>query len=736
MAFAKSTFFITSLLLLGLLFSVTEVQAQQRRNRKKAETEVSIYDVDTLKAPIPRQRDLFHTYIDREQILADRTDGKADGSIYTSDDPAVAQMISKALLTDVDQLQIMIENLPVAGDLQLQNQTKIRYLAAVRSLLQRYNRDARQDAFFFRRQTTNLRDLIIARHEGKMTEFAQAHANQASLENAELLEGYPDAYNYIYRTVGLENPKLMIRRLGEYADKPFACDIIAAAAKVVPNEVFNFATSTNYKYTSSIRSCTDPTVKGIMQIANESNSPLKAMPFLTEVVRGTKTVAQIDKITANPDLYFKALVALKIQEGKSLGESYERELQYRGLKYVRTMNDLHESGDAVRFRCVDGFTPEELYYLMVYGQDELYTSSFLGTYKRMNERLKGQSGDALLDSVHYDKFRTFIRMAAGYNVLNPFLETMKPDTRVTIMKQFMADLEQGSADDLEDAVDVADAYSSIEDKALEKILTTEVQRNYERCKNMNNKKGIVVYGLLGALFKGDVTGDELGLPPVTRVPYEALTDTAGVVYQQVYFYGDEDGRISYQSFMGNFPAGKWKVQTEKDWVEIRSTAGKKVVIYANRPLDEPQDEEAQNKLRAYLDGKDIHPTIIIHRGHSYHLPLTLEGLQKETKLVMLGSCGGYHNLGTVMDRSPDAQIISTKQTGTMSVNEPIVRAINDDMTAGKTIEWPQFWKGLSADFAKKGGDALAKFRDYVPPHKNLGALFIKAYRKIYNSEDV
>ena len=733
MPYSRTTFSVTLLLLLTFAFSATDAQAQ-RRNRKKVE-EVSIYDIDTLQAPIPRQRDLFHTYINREQLQADRSDGKADGGINVSDDPAVVQMISKALFQDVDQMQIMIENMPVEGDPQTQIQTKIRYLVAVRSLLQRYNRDAQQDPFNFRRQTTNLRDMIIARNEGKLEAFARNHANWASLENAELLEGYPDAYNYIYKTVGLEFPKLMIRRLNEYATAPFACDIIAAAAKVVPNEVFNFATSTNYKYKSAVRSCTDPTVQGIMTIANESKSPLKAMPFLTQVVRGTRTVAEVDKITADQDLYFKALVALKIQEGKSLGESYERELQYRGLKYVRTMNDLHESGDAVRFRCVDGFTPEQLYYIVVYGQDELYTSSFLGMYKRIQERMKGGGGDALLDSVHYDKFRTFIRMAAGYNVLTPFLATMPEDTRVTIMKQFMANLEQGPNDDLEDAVDVADAYSSIEDKELEKILTTEVKRNYERCKNINSKKGIIVYGLLSALFQGEVNGDELGLPPVTRVPYESLTDSAGVVYQQVYFYGDEDGRISYQSFMGNF-GGNWKVQKEKEWTVISSTAGKPVVIYANLPLTEPQDEEAQTKLRKHLSDKNIRPTIVIHRGHSYHLPLTLEGLQKETKLVMLGSCGGYHNLGTVMDRSPDAQIISTKQTGTMSVNEPIVQAINTNMTAGKTIEWPQFWKDLGTQFAKKGGDPLAKFKDYVPPNKNLGALFIKAYRKIYNSEDV
>jgi hypothetical protein len=38
------------------------------------------------------------------------------------------------------------------------------------------------------------------------------------------------------------------------------------------------------------------------------------------------------------------------------------------------------------------------------------------------------------------------------------------------------------------------------------------------------------------------------------------------------------------------------------------------------------------------------------------------------------------------------------------------------------------WKELSFRFRK---DAVAKdrFDDYIPPYKNLGAIFIKAYRK-------
>jgi hypothetical protein len=725
-------YLILLLLLFGLVLSGPDAHAQKKK-RKVASAPLSPYDVDTLKQRIPKQRELFHTYINRQQDQAQASDGNPNnGIIYFGSDEAMTNAITKALITDIDHMQIMIENLPSAGDAQLDNQVKIRYLAAVRGLLERYNRDTRVDPYSYRRQVANLRDMIIAHHEGKLDEFARSHANVASVENSGLLDA--SAKGYVYKTVGTDNPKLLIRRLGEFANEPFACDVIAAAARVVPNEVFNYATSTNYTYSNAVKRCNDPLVQTIVKIASQSKTPLKAMPFLSDIHSGKRTVAEVDKITSDPDLFFKALVELKVNGETLGGDTYTQELQYRGLKYVRTINDLHESPDPVRFKVLEGFTPEQLYFIMVYGQDELYTSSFLGAFKRMMERLKGQPGDSLLERVRYDRFRTFIRLCAGYNTLGQFLATIDEGKKNSLMHDFITGLEKGSDEDLEDAVDVADAFSSIEDPGLTKFLEEEVRTNYERCKNTNARKGIIVYGLLSALFKGGLSGNEVGLPPVTFVPFSSLEDDSGTVYQQVFFYGDEDGKMSFQSFLTNFKDGKWKVQTEKYWTMIRNTSGKPIVIYANNPIPEPGDEEAQGKLKAYLTEKGIHPAIVIHRGHSYHLPLTMEGLQKETKVVMLGSCGGYHNLGTVLDRSPDAQIISTKQTGTMSVNEPIVQAINAQLLEGKNIDWTTTWKGLGDFFTKKGGDPLVKFRDYVPPHKNLGAIFIKAYRKLSNSE--
>jgi hypothetical protein len=352
--------------------------------------------------------------------------------------------------------------------------------------------------------------------------------------------------------------------------------------------------------------------------------------------------------------------------------------------------------------------------------------------------MKPMTGDQLLEKVHKSHFRTFIRMAAGYNTLSPFLATMEEDQKSALMKDFVANLERGADDDLEDAVDVADAFGSITDPKLISFLKDEIKSNYERTYKSNNKeseKGVIVYGLLSTIFNSAdnsaaLSGELSVIPPITYVPYESLKNAKGEVVVQAFFYGDEDGKSSFASFKSNFPATKWKSTSNKDWTTFTSNGEHPITVYANLPLEEPKDEEAQRALQKYLSEKEIAPTMVIHRGHSYHLGGSLENLSPEVKIVMLGSCGGYHNLAQVLDKSPDANIISSKQVGSKSINEPIIRSMFDQILEGKDVNWIDTWAGLDTYFSKRGAQEQDLFSDYVPPNKNLGAIFIKAYRKM------
>lgn len=730
-------------ILFALFAMLAVMPAHAERKKKEKPKPKTIYEIDTLVQPVPRQRQLFHDYFHKAIRGADAADGKVDGFIWYGDDTIASNVLTQAMLHTARHLDTMMENLPFL-DKQEENQTKIRYLRAVTNMVKKLNNDYKLDPYYKRHVVNNMHDMIIARHEKRLEKFVHDNANVYTLFNAELLEDYPELRAFIFREVGVAEPLMMIHRLAEFANESFACDIIAAAARKAPTEIYNYASSTDLKLSGAIRRCKDPLVQAIVRIASESKSPLKAMSFISDIFYKRLTIPEVDKITADDELLYKNLVRLKLQGDTLGGDTYTDDLQYRANRdYVRMINELHESPDAVRFKVLEGLTPEELYFIIVYGQDEIYTSSFIGTFNRMMERMKPMTGDELFDKVHYEHFRTFIRMCAGYNTLSAFLSTMKPDEKTAVMKDFITGLETGKTDELEDAVDVADAFGSITDSALAEFLRQEIVSNYTRVSEAKNLKGTIVYGLLATLTKSGNSGElsqTLNLPPINVMPNKNLVNDSGIVYEQFFFYGDEDGRNSYASFLGNFTdTKKWSRPQEdktKQWVTIKSIAGKPIVVFANLPLDyeSGKDDEAQKALKKALNEDNIHPTILVHRGHSYHLSSTIDYMERSNHIIILGSCGGYHNLGKVLDRSPDAHLISTKQTGTMLINDAIIKRMNDHLLTGDDVDWVALWAELAAAFNGKGKDE-EYFREYVPPHRNLGAIFIKAYRKMFNEQD-
>jgi hypothetical protein len=219
---------------------------------------------------------------------------------------------------------------------------------------------------------------------------------------------------------------------------------------------------------------------------------------------------------------------------------------------------------------------------------------------------------------------------------------------------------------------------------------------------------------------------EFGIPPVYEVPFTALQSDSGRVIIQVFIYGDKDGIGVFPSLMNMFSNVNWKIdKTNPQWVTISSVKGKPVSIYLNRPLPEEDDEDAkaQEALCAYLEKNKFYPTITINRGHSYNAPYTIKQMFPTSKIVFMGSCGGYNMIHDILEKAPDAHIIGTKQIADAPVNNPFFKLIAETLRNGNSVEWIPFWKELD----KMVTDKI--FEDYVPPYKNLGAIFIKAYKK-------
>ena len=309
------------------------------------------------------------------------------------------------------------------------------------------------------------------------------------------------------------------------------------------------------------------------------------------------------------------------------------------------------------------------------------------------------------------------------------------------MKKFVTGLDKKNS--LEDAVDVADSYASINDTSLKRIILQRVaEQEKDFAATGANKRGATIYRLLNTIFESIDTASkidltkQLDIPSVYFMGNKQLQDANGRINVQLFFYGDKDGADNFADFRGTFQSDKnWRVVNKPEWIEISSVNGIPITMYANRPLDELKDldRKAQDNLINYLDSINISPTITIHRGHSYYVKSTINQLPVSSKLILLGSCGGYHNLADVLSYCPEAQIIASKQVGTGVVNSAIINVITELLREGKDLNWPIIWKDLNASF--RTAIAKSRFDDYVPPHKNLGAIFIMAYNKLYNKSN-
>lgn len=722
------------------LFSVcimmgSTVLAQNRKNKKedKKQQEVAApYMVDTFINPIPTQRALFTTKVYNVIDQIDKRDGKVDQYVKFRDD-ASSETATKALIGDASRLVMIVENM------NADHASKIKYHRMIESSLKRLNQLpwSEMKARDFTEHIAAIRDMIIADHEKNLTAYVTQNPNLVTLE---YIENFDDvaAKTKLYEQLAAKYPEKLVHKLPNIIKEPYADHIVTAAAKVMPGTILTYAQS-NSQLSGLVRRNNDPLVKNIVQIADKSRNTLKVLPFLGAIHRGEKTIAEIDKIANDDVQYLQALVDLIVADEQMGRKDLEREINIRTAKYVREINALHDASDAVRFKSIQGFRDIDYYVMIIGGQDEIYTSSFTrGPFALMIGKMGEKSGDQLLGELHHYHFRTFIRLTAGFSRLSNFLGTMKEEEKTRLMKMFVNNLEEGDVDDLTDAVDVADAYGSIKDSTLVQFLKDEIRSNYERVKSENSQKGIVVYGLLASIFNNNKNSEmsDLPIPPITYLPMTDIKLDKNEIVEQMFFYGDGDGKAAYRMFLNSIRSDKrFKIdESPKYWTVITSSNSEnKLTIYCNKPLTEPEDELAQRKLKEYMDENDIIPTVIVHRGHSYFVPTTLEYITPDVKLVMLGSCGGYHNLSRILNTASDAHIISSKQTGTGVVNETILKELHSELMTKNELNWITMWSELEKDFAKLRPVDREYFSDYVPPNKNLGAIFIKAYRRIMDT---
>jgi hypothetical protein len=702
----------------------------------------------------PKNHELWHDRIDREQKNALRADGRADQVFYTGNNDEVNYYVTLSLTKRIDELQCSIEKDTTTGD-----QQKVGYLRGLENLLKSFVSFYKARQFNAAHFPAALTAYEAAMAKDKRQETVEEIIQQGSYEVGRLVlssaafdrnPGYRMSQNDLFLKYCAQYPDQIFVKLKDNPDIPFRDSLIRFAAYKYPKRLYDFAAADN-RLGIAIRNIDDPLIRAVSQMAKSGGSGQILFPFLDNIMAGKLTSEGVKAVKDDEAKYYQLLVKTKMDYvNRSLqGEKVvsmgvlDTMLQRKGNEYfIKEINALHESPDAVRFRVLQQLNAQELYYLVIAGERDLYTSSYVkGIYPLMMQKI-GNRGDSLLMSVSFDRFKKFIKMAAGYNTLSDFLGSFPDKDKAQIlMRAFVNNLEKSAG--LEDGVDVADSYASISEtiKPMADEMLNNVKLNYDRNVRGNNKRGMVIYNLLTKLFlSADSTKNidlskEFGIPPVYNINYESLLqDSSGRVYIQVFFYGDKDGRMNWNGFTPQFSNANWKkIEDNKNWLAYASTKGKPIVVYANKWMDDDKQpgelDKAQEALNSYLEDKGIQPTIVVHRGHSYWAPYTIDQIKPAAKIVFLGSCGGYNLIHEVLQHASDAHIIASKQTGKKDINQPFMNILNEKLRAGSNIDWIPFW----AEFKKAAGN-VDGFEDYIPPYKNLGAIFIKAYNSSMGGE--
>ena len=295
-------------------------------------------------------------------------------------------------------------------------------------------------------------------------------------------------------------PDEVLKVFNKFQDRPYRDTIVEVCAIIAPNVTKNYLIGET-PIKNILKNNTHPSVMGMRGFFAQYNILSKGMVLVDDIVAGEMTIQEANAISLNKRQFLRKMIEIRNQDYAMALYSLDQELKTSSLEYVREINDLHnEPNPKIRFKSIDDFNWKELYTIMVYGEEEIFTSSFNGAYERLLYRLKESkmSGWKMLDSLRFNKFRTFIKLCAGYGKLNDFLGSMSKDQSRELIKKFTQDLEKTG--ELTSAINVADAFGSIKDSSLQLEIENNINVEYERVACDSSKTGLAIYGLLRSLF--------------------------------------------------------------------------------------------------------------------------------------------------------------------------------------------------------------------------------------------
>ncbi len=528
------------------------------------------------------------------------------------------------------------------------------------------------------------------------------------------------------------HPEMIFKYTKNIQSKYWIKDVLEVAAHQSPTCYKRYLPNENHPANWILQYSKDSMVLEMKAIYKTLGYRSNAYCLMDDIMCNRKTAAQCDSITKDVEQNFIEMTNIVVGKENLIGRnSLEADLQNLCLLKVRKINDINNVADEVRFASIKDFSAQQLYVLMIFGEDELFKSSFNGVFQRFMSKIPSGGAYRFLQQIHCLHFRTFLKICSNFGRTEEFLNSMSPDERLQLIALMTKNLEQQKYNPSE-VIFVAEAipgFTNLNDRA---VINTTIKSEFERLQKTNDGTGMLLYGLLASIIQKDVVAEKdwfvqisksFELPVIDRIQISSLVDANKQCIQQHYFYDDDDGRSSFSNFIASFKAlSNYTIENHETYVQIYSTSGiNKIMIFANKP---EYEQNGINEIDKFFKANHWEPLVVVHRGHSFHTEKTLSVIPANTKLLVVGSCGGYYKLPIAIERAPGAHIVSTKQIGTMRVNDPIIKLICEKIRLNQDVVWSDFWKEIEIQVGK-----TPMFYDYVPPNKNLGSLFLNAYYK-------
>ncbi|HWH62848.1 MAG TPA: hypothetical protein VNS50_06220, partial [Ginsengibacter sp.] len=377
----------------------------------------SLANSDTTNIPLSRK--IFHDKIIAEQKRADKADGHLDGIIKVSINPEINLQVTDAIFRKVNVLRNDIEINPELST----NNDKIRYLRFLETLVSDFTNNWRSHNLapaLAPLLVDNFSDIMFANIKGEsMTAFIQKVPYEVGMINAEIFNenpGYKESEKILFLKFSELYPDKILANIGPYVKESFADSLVIVAFNNNPSQLYSYAQAASSPQGRLIRRNTDKRIQTVVELSKLRQRALFYFPFLDDLINGRQTMENISKYAGTSDKnydsvgYYKLLVKTEESYYPRLvkGDTPVAMLGSDGLidmlqrkdsqHFITPINDLHENPNpAVRFRAIEPLSADELYYMIVLGENNIYTSSYKYSFDRMMQQMGAvPHGDSLL----------------------------------------------------------------------------------------------------------------------------------------------------------------------------------------------------------------------------------------------------------------------------------------------------------------------------------------------------